>query len=179
MKEVEVKIELENIQAVQEILEAQGCQFSDPLIQRDLVYIPTSVPTVPCPAGTNVLRIRMQEGMFLLTLKRSDPGNHLSKLEHELEISSFEEMDKIIKLLDFKLVADTTKTRQKCKINGYEICLDEVNNLGKFLEIEKMTDQDPSGVQQEMIAFLQGLGVDTSKRMTVGYDVLWVQKHTK
>ncbi len=177
MKEVEVKIKIADASHIVESLTALGCAFGEPIAQRDIVYIPDGVPTVPCPAGTNVLRIRLQGGRKFFTLKRSDPGNHLSKLEHELEISDDKQMDEIIKLLGFKIVADTVKMRQKCEINGYEICVDRVNELGDFLEMEKMTDGDPVKAQQEMLEYLLGLGIDASMRMDAGYDVLYVQKY--
>jgi adenylate cyclase class 2 len=177
MKEVEIKIQITNPEEVIKILQGHGCVFSEPIVQRDVVYIPKNEPTVPVPAGTNVLRIRRQNNKTLLTLKRSDAGNHLSKLEHELEISDEAQMDEIIKLLGFKIIADTTKSRRKCKINQYEICIDHVEELGDFLEIEEMTAGDPGQVQTEMLDFLSKLNIDVSNRMDVGYDVLYVRKH--
>jgi adenylate cyclase class 2 len=179
MKEVEVKIEIVDIEQIKKVLAGQDCIFSQPIIQQDVVYIPNEVPTVPCPAGTNVLRIRKQGEKSFFTLKSSDKENHLSKLEHELEILNPEEMEKIIFLLGFKKVCDTTKVRQKCKIQNYEICLDKVEDLGNFLEIEEITEKDPKQIQAEMLLFLSNLNIDTSKRVMVGYDVLWVQKYGK
>jgi len=177
MREVEVKIKISNPEETIRILLKQGCVLSEPIKQRDVVYIPNKVPTVPCPAGTNVLRIRYQGSKSLFSLKRSDAGNHLSKLEYELEISEPEKMDAIIKAMGFKIITDTTKTRKKCRIKDYEICVDSVNDLGDYLEIEKITDQDPQKVQQEMLKFLQDLGIDTSERINVGYDVLYARKY--
>ena len=177
MKEVEIKIEIADADKAMETLGTNGCVFGEPIVQQDIVYIPNEVPTVPCPAGTNVLRIRKQGEKNILTLKRSDAGNHLSKLELETEISDPVEMDKIIKLLGFKIIADTTKTRRKCRTEKYEICVDEIKDLGSFLEIEEMTEGDAVDAQNEMLQFLVGLGFDIANRKSVGYDVLWVQKY--
>ena len=35
----------------------------------------------------------------------------------------------------------------KCKYKEYEICLDEVEELGSFIEVEKMSDEDGEKVQ--------------------------------
>lgn len=177
MKEIEIKIEINNTELVLKKLEDNGCVFGSPLTQRDMVYIPQHVTTVPCPAGTNVLRIREQNNHFFLTLKRSDVGNHLSKVEHELEILDKQEMVKIIESLDYKLITDTTKIRRKSKIKDFEICLDSVEGLGNFLEVEKITNEDPIIVQKEMLDFLTSIGLDASKQIKVGYDVLWVQRN--
>jgi adenylate cyclase, class 2 len=177
MKEVEVKIRITDLVSIKGTLESKGCKFSEPVVQEDIVYIPADVPMIPVEPGVNVLRIRKQPGKILFTLKQSTVGNHLAKLEKELEIKDPEVMGEIITLLGFKEMAHTTKTRIKCKIGDYEICLDHVNELGDFLEIEKITAEDPSIVQREMIDFLQNLGVNTSDQVHVGYDVLYIQKH--
>jgi adenylate cyclase class 2 len=176
MREVEVKIQIPDCEKIVNLLNKHGCVFGEPVTQHDTVYIPNDQPTVPCPPGTNVLRIRRQQGKNIFTLKQSDKHNHLSKLELELEVADGEEMDKIIKLLGFKIIADTTKTRRTCKINDYEICVDQVNELGDYLEIEKMTKEDPLQVQQEMLSYLSDLGIDVSQQVHVGYDVLYVRK---
>jgi len=176
MREVEIKIQISDPEKIANILENNGCVFGESIVQHDVVYIPQDQPTVPVQAGINVLRIRRQGDKTLLTLKRSDLENHLSKLEHELEVSNPEEMDKIIQLLGFKIIADTIKTRRKCKINGFEICIDHVNELGDYLEIEKMTDEDPTKAQEEMLKYLSNMGIDVTGRVDVGYDILYVRK---
>lgn len=177
MKEVEVKIRIDDADATVAALEKQGCVFSQTIVQRDIVYIANDQPTVPVPAGVNVLRIRVEKDRKIFTLKRSDFGNNLSKLEHEVEIEDEARMGEIIKLLDYKIIADTTKARRKCKIENFEICVDRVNELGDYLEIEEMTDRDPKQAQREMLEFLEKLGIDSSRQEEFGYDVLYVRKY--
>ena len=73
-----------------------------------------------------------------------DKGDHLSKLEHELEISDGEGMDCVTKLFGYKVIADTAKTRRKCRTGKYKICVDSVKERGIFLKIEEMTAEDPA-----------------------------------
>jgi len=177
MKEVEIKIKIGSAQRVLEQLTQQGCNFSDPVVQDDTIYVPLSETVLPARAGINVLRIRQQEGKILLTLKQSDIANHLSKIEKELEISNVLIMDEIIRLLGFHEISQVKKQRRKCTLQNYEICIDEVENLGSFLEIEKITDETPSVVQEQMLHLLRDLGIDAKERVELGYDVLMVQKH--
>lgn len=177
VKEVEIKIRIDDADATVEALEKQGCVFSQAVEQRDIVYIANDQPAVPVPAGANVLRIRLEKDRKVFTLKRSDFGNNLSKIEHEVEIKDGERMAEIVKLLGYKIVADTTKTRRRCKIENFEICVDRVNELGDYLEMEEMTDRDPKQAQQEMLEFLKQLGIDSSRQEEFGYDVLYVRKH--
>ncbi len=179
MKEVEIKIKVNDFNDIKKKFEDLGCIFSEAIEQSDMVYIPNSEPGVPVPPGTNVLRIRKQKGKTLFTLKQGHPGNHLAKLERELEILDSVQMDDIIKLLGFKEIALVNKKRIKGKIKEFEICLDEVEGLGSYLEMEKMTAGDPAVAQQEMLDFLSGLDINISAREKMGYDVLIFQKIQK
>ncbi len=177
MKEVEIKIEIGNADQVLRNLEAFGCKFSAPVSQLDTVFVPADVLALPCPAGTNVLRIRKQGEKFLFTLKRSDAGNHLSKLEHELEILDPKKLESILTELGYKRISIVSKMRRKCKFKEFEVCLDAVEGLGNFLEIETMTDGDAFAAQRDMLKFLAECGIDSAKRAEYGYDVLYFQKH--
>jgi len=176
MKEVEIKIRIDDIGSVIKQLEAKGCVFGLPLSQEDDIFIPLSEPTVPVGLGTNVLRIRRQAGKNLLTLKQ---GQELAKIERELEISDPETLEQIILMLGFKKIVQINKIRRKCKMGDLEICVDDVKGLGGFVEVEKITAEDPGQVQKELLSFIANLGVDVSKRETVGYDILYVQKYGK
>lgn len=179
MKEVEIKVKVADLPELQRKLETGGFVFGQPTVQEDVIYIPEHEHFVPVKPGVNVLRIRKQGEKTLFTLKQSDPHNHLSKLEYELEISSGNEMRNIIGLLGFKEVTRVKKTRTKSKKEELEVCLDVVEGLGSFVEVEKMTDADPSVAQQEMVELLAKYGVDASDRVHLGYDILMVQKNSE
>lgn len=176
MKEIEIKIALADRQQTLEILKNNGCNFGDGITQDDTVYIPEGQSLIPVPPGVPVLRIRRQGNKSLFTLKQSDPDNHLSKLEHELEITDPDAMDKIIRQLGFKIVAHIVKDRVKSNYKDYEICVDHVHGLGDFLEIEQLSDDDPVVIQKGMMEFLEKLKIDTSQRLDVGYDILFIRK---
>ncbi len=176
MKEIEIKIQLGDLDEVRAVLEKQGCVFESPKAQEDTIFIPNNEPTVPVPAGVNVLRIRRQNNKAVFTLKQSDFGNNLSKTEIETEVLDAESMEKAVGLLGYKKIAVVNKSRQICKFKGFEICLDLVEKLGDYLEMEKITDEDPETVQAEMLSLLGELGIDASKQVGYGYDVIYVQK---
>ena len=177
MKEVEIKIKINSAEQVLKQLQNKGCQFSAEIIQEDIVFIPNEIPGVPAPAGTNVLRIRKQKDKTIFTLKQSMKGNHLAKLEKEVEIEDSGEMAEIIRLLGYKEIAHTNKVRRKCRYGDYEICVDRIKELGDFLEMEKMTAEDPHQVQAEMFQVLDNLGINITEKIDVGYDVLYFRKY--
>ncbi len=174
MKEVEIKIGVENLEKILELLETKGCKFGEPVSQRDSIFIPQAEPTVPVSLGTNVLRVRREKERTLFTLKQ---GQELAKTERELQITDPAIMEEIIIMLGFKKIAQINKVRRKCRVGELEICADEVEGLGSFVEVEKITAEAPEKVQAELLNLLTGFGVDVSKRVSVGYDILYVQKY--
>ena len=176
MKEIEVKAKAANLAVIKDKLIAMGCSFSDLLVQKDRIYLHDSIKFTEIKTGTVVVRLRDVNGKCILTAKKR-LENELAKLEKESVVGDAAQVNDIINLLDFKEVVQVNKKRQQCKYKDYTICLDEVENLGSYIEIEKMTkDEDSLKVQEELADFLFQLGVNKEDRVTMGYDTLIYNK---
>ncbi len=175
-KEVEIKVKVESFSQLIEKLSNFGCKFTDAIRQEDRIFI--NFPDnefAEFKAGVNFLRIRKSEGKILFTLKQS-LVNELEGIEKEVEVSDEREMEEILKLIGYHEAIQVTKMRIKAKYKDYEICLDEVEGLGSFIELEKITDEDSEKVQSEMMGFLKNLGVKEADRVLNGYDTLvWLK----
>mgnify|MGYP001393609758 CR=1 FL=1 len=182
MYEVEVKSKLRNRKEVLEKLESMGCVWSEELHQIDDIFIPV-VESFPPPIGRPVLRIRQQNDKCIFTLKVNQTSRQ-DCIEHELEISSREEMESIIKILGFGLSVTVDKIRIKTNYKDIEIVLDIVKELGEFIEAEKVvTESDPAvriQIQKELLDFLETLGVTREDQIIDGkYDIMLVEKLNK
>lgn len=177
MKEVEVKARIKNKQEMIAKLEALGCKFSEAVIQKDTVFAPQNVMTLPADKGVPILRIREQNGKYILTLKIR-LTNGLDKHESETEILNPVGMREIILSTGFKEMVSFQKTRQKTKYKDWEVCVDEIEGLGYFMETEELSeDGDSAAMQANMFEFLQTLGVQKADLEDFGYDViLWRNK---
>lgn len=180
MREIEVKAKLIDAAAVETKLRAMGAKLSPPVRQADSVYLQNGTAFKDITVNTPVLRIREQTpGKILLTYKHIR-GEELDKQEHEVAVSDGKEMAQILELSGFYQAVAFTKTRRKCAISGYEICLDEVDGLGSFIEIEKLISDRQNGgkevdgqdIQKELFHFLKSLGVSEHDKVLSGYDVL-------
>ena len=58
-----------------------------------------------------------------------------------------------------------------------EICLDVVEGLGTFIEVEAFADGKTEEVQERLFAFLRTLGIKDEDRVTKGYDTLVREKN--
>ena len=180
MREIEIKARLTNVDSVLDAIAGRGGNLSAAVTQRDRVY---GLPGTPgASANTDPwLRIRTQtqgdSTKYLFTLKRSIT-NQLDSIEHETEVADDEELKSIIEQLDFVPYSDLTKTRRTAKLGVIEVCIDHIEQLGDFIELEKLTAEDVvyGDVIDELWNILDSLGVPRSDELTDGYDVL-LNKH--
>jgi len=180
MREIEIKASVSNKQALVNILRDKGVELSPPITQRDQVFGRLGVL-----GGSNNdapwLRIRSEtkngNTVQIFTLKKS-VTNQLDSIEHETEIADDKELAQIITHLGFESYSDLTKTRQKAQLGDIEICVDTVDGLGDFIEVEKLTGEDANydEVAAELWEVLERFGVNRSDQVTDGYDVL-MHKH--
>lgn len=179
-KEIEVKARVSDFAHVRTQLEQLGCVFSEPIRQEDDVYVNFDQDfTAPAPRGTNFLRIRKEQrgdrSRILFTLKQPQ-SNELDCIEKETEIQNAEQFEGALFLMGYHKAVSVYKTRTKTKYKDMEICLDEVDVLGAFIEVEKITEGDGEIVQEELFTFLETVGVARSDREIHGYDTLMYAK---
>jgi adenylate cyclase class 2 len=179
MNEVEVKARVSSFEELQSRLRALGCIFADPRIQHDRIYLHSSLEFSDKTVGTLYLRIRDSNGKHVFTLKKQ-LATEAENIEKELVIDNPETCSDILMLMGYHEVLQISKQRVVCKYDGMEICLDTVERLGTFIEVEKMTpDEDTRAVKDELCAFLQTLGVAAEDYEPKGYATLLYELKNK
>lgn len=177
MKEVEVKARLHDKEAVMTKLKALGCVFESPIVQNDIVYAQKVGSLKTHRTNDMFLRIRVKNNTKILFTLKKKGLNDLDSIEHEFEIGSKSEMENCLALMGYKEAVRVNKSRVITHYDGCEICIDDVENLGTFIEMEKITlDGDSKKIQDELFGFLVGLGIKKEDRMFSGYDILLMQK---
>ena len=183
MREIEIKARVESTAKIIARLEADGIQVSEPVQQRDEVFGLVGV-SGDSDNSEPWLRIRTETKAdlvrYIYTLKKSIT-NQLDSIEHETEVEDPDELRKIILHSGFTPYSDVTKTRRKAKMGDVEICIDVVDELGEFVEAEKLTteDADYEQVVGELRGLLEGLGVTRDSEVTDGYDVMMERLQNK
>lgn len=175
--EIEVKAKLRDLESTKSKICALGCVFSAPIIQHDFIYNQKGIK-VEMRHKTPVLRIRKQNDKTIFTVKQ-DRANELDCIERELTVSDGDTMQEIFKMLGYTKTVEVKKIRMKTKYKDYEICLDEVDGLGSFIEVEKISSESADKVQKELFDFLISLGVSKEDRVVQGYDsMIWEKGYT-
>lgn len=179
MTEVEVKAKVSSFTEIQSKLIKLGCTFSEPLIQKDKIFLPVGIEFPDKTKGTLFARIRNSNGKYIFTLKKQ-LNTEFENIEHELVIDSPEEANEILKMLNFHEVLSVSKKRIKCKYDDMEICLDEIEGLGSFVEVEKITtEEDISRIKKELFEFLETLGIKKEDQVFKGYATLIYELNNK
>lgn len=178
VKEIEVKARVRNKKQLLDRLVKLGCKLSKPIAQMDIAYLEPGFKFEDIGPGVKALRIRKQNGKTLLTLKERQEIE-MSSIEHETEVSDPFATEKLVKLLGYMEYVRINKKRIKTEYKELEICIDEVEDLGNFIEVEKMSDGDSVKTQEELFKFLERLGIKRSDRETRGYDTLvYLKNHS-
>lgn len=173
MREVEVKLKVDNLEELEEKLRVKGLAISKEVFQHDTVYSRDTDPfSDRSKEGHTVIRIRRQDGVSILTLKYQKSGE-LDCLEYESEVKNPEQINTMLRILGWKPEIEVKKLRKKGKLGEYEICLDTVEGLGTFVELEKLAedDIDPEPVREELFKTLESFGLSRENNMVHGYDI--------
>lgn len=181
MREIEVKLRVENLSQLESNLKEKGCVLSAQINQHDTVYSRGGTSEwESAKEGDIILRIRNQDGKIEFNLKQQK-SSELDNLEYETEVENAESLHKILITLGWHPEVEVKKIRRKGKFGEYEICLDEVEELGSFVELEKLTNEeaDPTKVQEELLEVVESLGISRSDLEVRGYDTMIFQLHAK
>ncbi len=172
MREIEIKLRVDDLDELEKKLAEKGLVISKELYQYDVIYSQNdpSIFTGLKPGGI-VVRIRDENGKLELNLKQQQT-HELDNIEWETEVKDREAIHNILLLLGWKPEVEVKKVRKKGKLGEYEICLDRVEELGNFVELEKLADENanPEKIRQELINTLRQFGLNEKDEEAKGYD---------
>ncbi len=93
----------------------------------------------------------------------TNKGDHNSWLEHEATVSSFEECEKIIKILGFKIFFAYKKNRFTFTDGEIQVCLEDIENFQPAIEVEIITSKEESeNAKTKLLDYLESNGISNS-----------------
>lgn len=167
--EIEVKYAVRDRAALDQALAAQGIALSDPVHQDDQAYAPATWNFGDPRVGVTFVRLRTQGGGCTFTTK-TPVDNVLACEEYETPVADREQMHYAIMAMGYRPTVRVAKQRRTAQVGDYALCVDEIDGVGAFLEVECVTDTDDmAAVQAELAAWVDALGVPV-QRTGVTYD---------
>ena len=117
-------------------------------------------------------RIRKNKGKCFLTYKKQhfDGKLWIYSDEYETEVVDDSVIEKIIELLGFQVLIQVHNRRMVYRYNEFEIELEDVENLGIFIEVEKLsnTSEDEMTIKKEIREFIKSLNLKNVRELNIG-----------
>ena len=147
--EIEAKFRVESLKPYIERVEQSGGEWIDELEQRDQFFDRVDRSLLKADSG---LRLRIEKGREInrtqLCFKGPrQQGQYKRREEIEFEISDEKMATMLLEALGFIPTLVVEKKRRMAQLSSCQVCLDEVNGLGSFIEIE-----GPSEAEVEQVA---------------------------
>ena len=125
-------------------------------------------------------RLRKTNNNSFITYKvdNFDGNKWLYSDEYETKIDNIDQMHKIIELLGFKKLLTIDNNKSNYKTDKYEITIEEVKDLGNFMEVEYCTNENVNikEIKEEINNFIKDLGFKVSKELNIGKPEMMINK---
>jgi predicted adenylyl cyclase CyaB len=157
LKEFEVKIPVDNLKYVEDRLRRVGAVLVD--VREEVDYYIDTKPCIDLVSNDSALRVRIlkdsQVGGVLrgeLTYKGPRENHSFAKVRKEVSVEVDNPLNllEIFKALGFNVFVSVSKKRKIYQYKVYKVYLDDVEELGKFVEIE-FTQEVGLGLEESAI----------------------------
>ena len=159
--EIEVKAYADNLARVEERLKEMGAVFIGEVCEKDAYF---NHPNRNFAATDEALRIRVADKKSFLTYKgRKIDAKSKTREEIEVALGDADSAKLLLMRLGFKPVAEVRKIRKRYKVGEFEICLDDVEGVGTFVEVETK-GENMVELRDKALAILERLNLRKTER---------------
>lgn len=183
MIEVEVKLKIDSAESIEKKLIELGFKKGQTLQEIDYYYNGVDrdfrasgealrLRLVESLDGSAVVADRPGEPLIQMTYKGPKLDNvSMSRVEHQVNIDNFETMLSILSSLGYKPVEPVIKLRRELFSEEICACVDTVDGLGDYLELEIMVDKEShrENALDRISVVLKQLGYSISDTTTTSY----------
>ena len=176
MIEIEVKARVDDPKRLERAIIALGATPTGIQAQADTYY---NAPHRNFEMTDEALRIRVEDGDAFLTYK-GPKMDTLSKTRQEFQtmIKDSGTMGDILSSLGFFPVATVTKRRKNYRLGNFFISLDEVRDLGSFIEIEIPVKNSKNYEEkvESILKIIEKLGISRTSTIRESYLEMILEK---
>jgi adenylate cyclase, class 2 len=154
--EVEIKARCDSHALFRARLAGLGAEPGDAYTETDVYF---AHPSRDFAVSGEAFRVRRSGAASRITYKGPRADSEIKTREEiELDVSSAEDMERVLNRLGFSEAGRVTKRREEYSLGTCLICLDTVDGLGEFVEIEA-TGTDRSALQNTVREMSVTLGI--------------------
>ncbi len=150
--EIEAKLKVDSLQKVEEKLRELGGLFVAEQLQSDIHFDDSNSTLTD---SDQCLRLRRQvvgesTGYFLTYKGAKEKSNYKKRQEIEIQVSDADSMQKLLSALGYEQKLCVEKKRRLWRLGECEVALDQLQELGSFVEIEGPGDRQIARVQESL-----------------------------
>ena len=177
--EIEVKFPLYNPKQVIAFLNANAKKLTDKDFQKDTYFTPIHRDFLAVKFPYEWLRLRESPKGITLNYKHFYPEN-VKVIDYCDEFETREDNATIMKIfenLNFKELVTVEKKRTTWILKDVEVAIDEVKELGYFIELEMTTSSDnPKEAKKYLYKLAEEIGAEIGEEDYRGYPFLLLEK---
>ncbi len=165
--EIEAKAYANNLHDIEEKILSMGAKLIWQGGQKDTYY---NHPARDFASTDEALRVR-EEGENVILTYKGPKIDDLTKTREEIKVNvgDMSSIMEILMKLGFKEVGVVKKHRKKYILSEFKICLDNVDNLGAFVEVEAFShteesNEDIGPQREEILKVLNELDLKKTER---------------
>ncbi len=163
--EVEAKFKVESISEIENAVKSFA-KFVIEKVEEDLYF---NHPCRDFRESDEALRIRRDvEGVKVTYKGKKVDFETKTREEIKIVVDDFDKAFKLFEKLGFRVAGKVKKVRKIYKLGEAIICLDRVENLGKFVEIEIESD-DIENSKKKIFEIAEKLGLKKEKSIRMSY----------
>ena len=175
MIEMEIKAYL-NDETLTNFLELAP-KFLSSSTQSDVYY---NAPNRDFKKTDEALRIRVSNGHAEVTYKGPKiDAETKAREEINVKIDDYQKFNTILQILNFKRIKSVDKIRQQYAWEGLSVMVDEVKDLGRFLEVEVLVESNFEAAKERVFSLLNKIGLDKEKLTRESYLELLLKEQTQ
>ncbi|HSV96596.1 MAG TPA: class IV adenylate cyclase [Spirochaetota bacterium] len=161
MLEVEIKAYCADPDALRARIKSLGGALEGPLIEEDSYF---NHPSRDFAETDEAFRIRRTPEGSVVTYKGPKIGTiSKTRYENEVSIGDADAFAEVLARLGFRPVRTVKKRRELYALEGAHVCLDSVEGLGDFAEIEILSE-DREGAEKKLFGLAEKLGLSRFER---------------
>lgn len=168
-KEIELTFDLQNKEEVVNFLN-ENADFEKEENQIDIYYNLPHRNFLKKKPVNEWLRLRKSDKSCSINYKNYYDNQPICD-EYEEEINGIENVEDIFSAIGIQEMIRVNKNRKIRKYKGYTICIDSVDELWDFIEIETIRDwdEDFDNIKQELYKLKEALKVKSNGENNTGY----------
>jgi len=136
------------------------------LTQSDVYY---DAPNRDFKKTDEALRVRVSNGHAEVTYKGPKIDTE-TKARKEINVKvDYQKFKNILEVLNFKRIKSVDKIRRQYECEGLSVMIDEVRDLGRFLEVEVLVEDNIEAAKERIFSLLKRIGLDKEKLTRESY----------